>query len=651
MLKKVLFVTLVSFCLLFSVMARKCFAEPANVDRPTVSIMTWDEKAKEGSDPAELRLFQVGKKIPDLTVYYTISGTAKNGFDYMPVRHSIVMRDRTATIRIGPMDDSLLEGDETVKVTLVANPQYAIEPNNASKTVVIQDNELPDIQFSQPSSSGEESISQPIINVVLSKTVSGNVKVDYAVSGILAKSDEDYNLASGTLVIPAGSKEKTIPLTIINDNEAEDDETVIVELANGAGANIGLNEKHFYTIINDDGAVSRSVIHDKIYGIILGTRAGSSLGAIVEGVVELDEMEKIYGIFDDFIPYHHYNDEWAHPAGGTEDGVERQKLMCTAIIEKQDRITADDLMKIWVRDCELENMYHMTQPYDRFLMSYAKWGVPADEFPRTKYGTPYDLGEHIHLTARVFHALPCINAGDPDGVIEDMKDIGRLYYEDKNDDAFAWGAVYNAALALAMLPGATVNSVIQDALKYATPEMKAEIEYGLAIAEKYSNPMDRRLRADLNSMYADPSSPYYANNRIEKYRQSSIYENVTCAFTIFKATKGNVEQAVIIATNRGRDTDCTAASAAGLAGAFSGTTTIPKKWIDTLEEGIKNNPYTNSHLTNKATADALYRALQNKLRKMKEHVRKMEKQYGSNLPEKDAKKKQYVEMMQNLGVI
>ena len=152
-------------------------------------------------------------------------------------------------------------------------------------------------------------------------------------------------------------------------------------------------------------------------------------------------------------------------------------------------------------------------------------------------------------------------------------------------------------------------------------------------------------------MYADPSSPYYANNRIKKYRQSSIYENVTCAFTIFKATKGNVEQAVIIATNRGRDTDCTAASAAGLAGAFSGTTTIPKKWIDTLEEGIKNNPYTNSHLTNKATADALYRALQNKLRKMKEQVKLMEKQYGGNLPEEGAKKKQYVEMMQNLGVI
>jgi ADP-ribosylglycohydrolase len=487
--------------------------------------------------------------------------------------------------------------------------------------------------------------------VVLSDTASGDVKIDYTVSGIQAKYGTDYNTDSGSLVIPAGILKKTLFFNVVNDNIPEDDETIIIKIVKASGANIGLNEKHFLTIINDDEEVPRSSIYDKIYGIILGSRGGSSLGAVVEGIVSIEDIEKQFGIFNEFIACNHYDVFWSHPAGGTEDGVERQKCISTAIIEKQDRITADDLMKIWIRDFEIENMYYMTQPYDRNLMSYAKWGVPAEELPNTRYGMPDDLGPHIHLTARVFHPIPAINAGDPDGAIADMKEIGRLFYENKEDDAFTWGGVYNAAITLAMLPGATVNSVIEGALKYATPEIRTEIEHGLTIADKYSDPMDRKFREELNSMYADSTSPYYATKRMTEYINSSIYENVTCSFAIFKLTKGNVEQAVMVANNRGRDTDCTAASSGGLAGALTGTTTIPKNWIDQLETGTKNNPYTNSHMTNKATAQGLYRAFTSKLKRLTEELKIAEKKYGKELPAEITKKKKYLELMHETGVI
>ena len=77
---------------------------------------------------------------------------------------------------------------------------------------------------------------------------------------------------------------------------------------------------------------------------------------------------------------------------------------------------------------------------------------------------------------------------------------------------------------------------------------------------------------------------------------------------------------MIIATNRGYDTDCTAASAGALCGALSGTSTIPEDWIETLDSGIANTPYTNAHYTNKATADGLFRALQNKVRRMEKEA-------------------------------
>jgi ADP-ribosylglycohydrolase len=618
-------------------------------EKPTISLMVWDETAKEGSKSAELILYQVNTFKPNLTVHFKTSGTAKNGYDYR-ISEDIRMRNPQTSLIIKPVEDFLLKGNKTVTITLIPDSAYTIDPENASKTIVIQDAEMPVVQFLLPCSSGTES-TKGNVEVTLSKATTSDVKIDYSVSGVLAKNGVDFNLTSGALVIPAGTTKMTIPLNIVNNNIAEDDKTIIIRIVNATNANIGVNKKHYYTITNDDGDVKRSSIYDKIYGIILGSRLGSSLGMIDEWVGQMDDVEKLYGVLNEFIPCNHYDVFWSHPAGGTEDGIERQKCISTAIIDKQDRITAEDLMKVWVRDFTMEDMYYMTQPYDRTLLAYTKWGIPAEELPKTKYGMPFDLGDHIHLTARVFHPIPCINAGDPESVIKDTKEIGRIYYENKNDDAFAWGGVYNAALTLAMLPGATVNSVIEGALKYGTPEMRAEIEHGLAIAEKYTDPMDRRFREELNAMYADPTSPYCANKRMTKYIGSSIYENVTCAFAIFKLTKGNVKQAVIIATNRGRDTDCTAASAGAMAGAFTGTTTIPKEWIDQLEIGQKNTPYTNCYMTNKATAQALYRAFQNKLKRMTEELKVAEKQDGKKLSIEDTNKKKYLALMHEIGVI
>ena len=157
--------------------------------------------------------------------------------------------------------------------------------------------------------------------------------------------------------------------------------------------------------------------------------------------------------------------------------------------------------------------------------------------------------------------------------------------------------------------------------------------------------MDRDMWQELTNMYMDPDSKYNAFARIEKYPNSSIYENVGYAFALFKATNANVKQSVLIATNRGYDADCTAASAAALCGALSGTSTIPADWIETLDSGIINNPYTNSHFTNKATADGFYRALQHK-------IKRMEKEASTMDSNSDGAKKimAYVDLMRNAGV-
>ena len=620
--------------LILAILSMLFFSSGLVAQKPTVAIVEWDDKAKEGRDHAEVRIVQVGDPVPGLVVQISTDGTATNGIDYRAISSSWQM-DKMVKLGIQPTQDGILEGDETLAIELLESPDYTIEPQHRSVTVTIMDEELPDIEFMNPSSTDDESKEWVELKIVLSKAHNEEIAIDYSVQGVLAENGKDFLLEPGTLEIPAGETEASINLQIIDDTEAEDDETVVIRLANTRNANIGRSESHYYTIRNDDNDLPRSIVYDRIYGAVLGFRAGCAMGAATEYNWPQSLIEETFGLLDKFIPYVHYGDTWSHPAGSTEDGGERHKLMCTAIMEKQDRINADDLLNVWLRDCEVEDMYHMTQPYDRILLGFAKWGVPAADMPQTRYGSPYDLGEHIHLTARTFQAVPCINAGDPENAIKDMNDLGRLFYDDPEDDAFAWGAVYNAAMALALLPDATVESVIEGALEYATPDIEEEIRTALAITDKYNDPMNRDLWKELSDMYVDPDSKYYAFDRIDKYINSSVYENVSYALALFKATNANVVQSVIIATNRGYDTDCTAASAGALCGALSGVATIPQDWIETLDAGIANNPYTNAHFTNKATADGLYRALQNKVYRM---------QAGGEM-------KKYVDLMKKSGVI
>ena len=72
-------------------------------------------------------------------------------------------------------------------------------------------------------------------------------------------------------------------------------------------------------------------------------------------IVDEDQIQKIYGgSLTEFLPYvHNRHIRWAHPKGGTEDGIERQKLIATSIVENQDRITADDLLDTWRKHGEI----------------------------------------------------------------------------------------------------------------------------------------------------------------------------------------------------------------------------------------------------------------------------------------------------------
>ena len=347
-----------------------------------------------------------------------------------------------------------------------------------------------------------------------------------------------------------------------------------------------------------------SLIHDRIYGCLAATRVASSMGAHTEGWTR-DAIAEKYGVLEEFHPYHHYKNltEWVHPAGSTEDGIERQKLMCTAIITKQDRITAEDLVATWIKVCDPTKMVNMTEQFDRDQLAVAKTGmVPAADLGR------YCKYLHLNTSIRSFHALCMINAGDIQGLIQDLYDVGRVY-QPLTSDSYPYGVAYNAAVVHAMIPDATVDSVIKTALDYADPMVKRQLERDLGIARKYKEPLD--MVEELHQNY---------NARDAHYDASRAHETACKAVAIFAVAKGDVRKCIVAGVNFGRDTDCLAAAVGGLAGALKGIEAVPREWVQKVDAVTRDHPYSNSQMSMKETVDGLFSAFKSKVARMKTYI-------------------------------
>jgi ADP-ribosylglycohydrolase len=341
-------------------------------------------------------------------------------------------------------------------------------------------------------------------------------------------------------------------------------------------------------------------LQDKVFGCLAASRIGSSMGAAVEGWSP-ERIKETHGFVDRYLTYLHYANrgvDWQRPPGTTEDGIERQKLMCRAIIEKGDRITLDDLYRVTAEATDLDKMRYMTQPEDLQVTQYVKGGVPAAQvgYLTTWHGTNF---------ARACHPIGLINAGDPDGAVRDVNEIGRLYFP-PTDIALAWAGVYVAAIAEATKPDATVDSVVASGLRFATPQITTEIERALGLAREHAEYEPFR-----NAFYR-----FYTGTGVH-YAMSMANETVSKCFAVFVHSKASPKQAILESVNFGRDTDCLAATAAGLAGALSGSADLPAEWIAQLDEATAINKYTNTVCTIKEHADGLFAALQSRARRLR----------------------------------
>lgn len=341
----------------------------------------------------------------------------------------------------------------------------------------------------------------------------------------------------------------------------------------------------------------QEMLYDKFLGCISGVHIGSSMGAAVEGMLWPD-IESKYGTVDKLMGYEHYNNGWQRDPGTTEDGVERQKLMITAIMDKKDRVTAEDVKAVWVRDIKPISAGMVSEPFEATLLALAKSGIPARDIGR------YCDYAGLNSFSRSCHPVGLINAGDPRSAAEDVMEVGTLY-QTANSRGLKWAQVTAVSIAAATKPDATVDSVIGAVFDICDHDMViSELDRELKNTASITD--FKALRKYFDGVYSGHGMPYafsFAN------------EVVTKAFCIFRMVKGNTRDAIIAGVNLGRDTDCIAAVASGISGSLTGAASIPSEWTEQLNAATLKNPYTNTQRTLAEHASGLLEAYTERMKK------------------------------------
>ena len=231
-------------------------------DRSEMDIITSTEAAEPGTNG----LFTINMSNPvaeDTEVYYVLGGSALEKTDYKEMDDSITIPAgaTTTTIAIEVIDDTIVEGTETVTMTITGTNNAVTVGSNPKASLNILDNDGAAVSVvtgkdaREPSSNGSFTIS-------ISNPVAEATEVSYVLGGS-ALEETDYKELDDSVTIPAGTTETSIAIEVIDDSIVEGTETVTMTITGTDNAvTVGTAQEATVAILDNDGA-SVSVVTDK----------------------------------------------------------------------------------------------------------------------------------------------------------------------------------------------------------------------------------------------------------------------------------------------------------------------------------------------------------------------------------------------------
>jgi CSLREA domain-containing protein len=187
--------------------------------------------------------------------YVSSNDTATAGADYSSVSGTLNFVDgqASASFTVPILDDGDSEGNEIFVLTLSnATGGAGINSPQQVNVHIIDDEGAGTIQFSAATYSVSEDAGSITIDVTRTGSDSGEVSVNYATFDASAVAGSDYISTSGTLIFPNGQSSASFSVSIIDDAQAEFDESLEVMLTNpGGGVILGVLSTSSLQIIDD----------------------------------------------------------------------------------------------------------------------------------------------------------------------------------------------------------------------------------------------------------------------------------------------------------------------------------------------------------------------------------------------------------------
>jgi ADP-ribosylglycohydrolase len=363
--------------------------------------------------------------------------------------------------------------------------------------------------------------------------------------------------------------------------------------------------------------------NDQLFSRIYGCEAAGAIGSAMERLVQgmsRERIEQTYGSLERLGSREEpasrrpqrFGPDWVNQAyqrgpGMTEEGMERQRLITSAIIRKNGRVNVEDVARQWLEDIDPSKFGFLLGPQDRIIYDVLKAGLP-----------PWDAGRYAPLPGligggRMMMPVGLVNACRPDEPARDALDIGRMMDVQGRpltvsngkivyNCAIEVGAAIAAATAEALRPNATVSSVVETALVQLPPGAREEVEMGIGWTRKVKN------WQELESLYRD----FYQGKP-----PSAAVEVLSGSLACLILSEGRPREAILCGASLGRDSSSRAHLAGGWAGALRGIQAVPAEWVEVAEKEVVNDPYTVSRRTARQSAEGIHRACLNEMRKAK----------------------------------
>ena len=222
---------------------------------PVVTVVATDPTATEaGLTTGRFTVRRTGSTAAPLTVFFTVGGTAARGLDYIALPASVTIPAGASStfLLVGPKEDALMEGTETVVLTLSPRPTYTLGPPS-SATVNIISNEVVTVTATDPTAT-EAGRTTGTFTVRRTGSLAAPLTVFYTLGGTATRTGAgvDYATLSGSVVLLPGQTSALVTVTPNDDPLMEGTETVVLALSPRPNYTLGAPTSATVNIVSNE---------------------------------------------------------------------------------------------------------------------------------------------------------------------------------------------------------------------------------------------------------------------------------------------------------------------------------------------------------------------------------------------------------------